>query len=589
MSGIAPRANAVRASPLGWSPTRTPACSRPPPVTKVADDNETSSEVGAADDAPASTVKRGHPRGLYVLFSAEMWERFCYYTMRGLLTLYLIKALGQGDVQAFAIYGAYTALVYAAPVLGGQIADKLLGYRRAVILGGVMMAVGEFMICLGFEDAMYMGMGVIIVGNGYFKANISSIVGKLYEEGDPRRDSGFTIFYMGINLGAVGATLIGAPVGEGLARGPMGDAGWLIGFGLAGVGMIAGLVVFIAGRKKIEGKGEPPDPKKLTEAWIAGLSRQTWTIIASFAVVPVLYFLLKHKGIVDLLLLAALGFVLFQLVRAALADGGREQRDRMIVLVILMVFNVVFWACFEQAGSSLTLFAERNVDRMIFGFEMPASQTQFFNPAFIILFGSVFSVMWIKLSEKNLNPNIPMKFGLGILQLGVGYLVLNVGAGMAGVDARVPLFILALMYMLHTTGELFLSPIGLSMVTKLAPKGMTGQVMGAWFLSFAFANSAAAALAQLTGAEGEGGGGPISAMADAAVGMVKPSTPLTDLITEGQKMLTPEFWTKAQAAAQESLTTYVDIYTTMGLVTVGIGVFLMLLSGPLNKMMHGVR
>ncbi len=562
---------------------------RPPPVTEVADDNETSSEMDAADDAPASGVKRGHPRGLYVLFSAEMWERFCYYTMRGLLTLYLIKALGQGDVQAFAIYGAYTALVYAAPVLGGQIADKLLGYRRAVILGGVMMAVGEFMICLGFEDAMYMGMGVIIVGNGYFKANISSIVGKLYDEGDPRRDSGFTIFYMGINLGAVGATLIGAPVGEGLARGPMGDTGWLVGFGLAGVGMIAGLVVFIAGRSRLQGKGEAPDLAKLTESWIAGLSRQTWTIIASFAVVPLLYWLLKHKGIVDLLLVAALAFVLFQLIRAALADGGRQQRDRMIVLVILMVFNVVFWACFEQAGSSLTLFAERNVDRMIFGFEMPASQTQFFNPAFIILFGSVFSVMWIKLSEKNLNPNIPMKFGLGILQLGIGYLVLNVGAGMAGVDARVPLFILALMYMLHTTGELFLSPIGLSMVTKLAPANMTGQVMGAWFLSFAFANSAAAALAQLTGAEGEGGGGPITAMADAAVGMVKPSTPLTDLITAGQEMLTPEFWAKAQATAQESLTTYVDIYTTMGLVTVGIGVFLMLLSGPLNKMMHGVR
>ena len=227
---------------------------------------------------------------------------------------------------------------------------------------------------------------------------------------------------------------------------------------------------------------------------------------------------------------------------------------------------------------------------MIFGLEMPASQTQFFNPAFIILFGSVFSVMWIKLSEKNINPNIPMKFGLGILQLGVGYLVLNVGAGMAGVDARVPLFILALMYMLHTTGELFLSPIGLSMVTKLAPANMTGQVMGAWFLSFAFANSAAAALAQLTGAGGHGGGGgPISKMADAAVGMVKPSTPLGDLIANGQKMLTPEHWAEVQEVAQTSLTNYVDIYTTMGLVTVGIGVFLMLISGPLNKMMHGVR
>jgi POT family proton-dependent oligopeptide transporter len=555
-------------------------------VTEVADDNEPESDSGSP---PAPAAKRGHPRGLYVLFSAEMWERFCYYTMRGLLTLYLIKALGQGDVQAFAIYGAYTALVYAAPVLGGQIADKLLGYRRAVILGGVMMAIGEFMICLGFEDAMYMGMGVIIVGNGYFKANISSIVGKLYDEGDPRRDSGFTIFYMGINLGAVGATLIGAPVGEGLARGPMGDTGWLVGFGLAGVGMIAGIIVFIWGRSRLGGRGEAPDVPKLVAPWIAGLSRQTWTIIASFAVVPLLYLLLKNKNLVDVLLLVALAGVLFQLVRAALADGGRPQRDRIIVLVILMVFNVVFWACFEQAGSSLTLFAERNVDRMILGFEMPASQTQFFNPAFIILFGSVFSVMWIKLDEKKLNPNIPMKFGLGILQLGLGYLILQVGAKMAGPEAQVPLFILGVMYMLHTTGELFLSPIGLSMVTKLAPAKMTGQVMGAWFLSFAFANSAAAALAQLTGAEEGGGGGPLTKMVDAAIQIVKPPRPLGDMVDEGITMLTPEHWAGLQTAAQESLTKYVDIYTTMGLVTVGIGVFLILLSGPLNKMMHGVR
>jgi proton-dependent oligopeptide transporter, POT family len=554
----------------------------------VADDKPTHSE---SDDAlpPAPRVPRGHPKGLYVLFSAEMWERFCYYTMRGLLTLYLIKALGQGDMQAFAIYGAYTALVYAAPVIGGMIADCVLGYRRAVILGGVMMALGEFMICLGFEDAMYMGMGVIIVGNGYFKANISSIVGKLYEEGDPRRDSGFTIFYMGINLGAVGATLIGAPVGEGLARGPLGDTGWLVGFGLAGIGMIAGLAVFVLGRSKLEGRGEPPHPETLNVPWILGLSRQTITILCSFAVVPLLYLLLQHKNIVDLLLLLALGYVVMQLLKAAFSEG-REQRDRIIVLMILMVFNVVFWACFEQAGSSLTLFADRNVDRMILGYEMPASQTQFFNPAFIILFGSVFSVMWIKLDEKKINPNIPMKFGLGILQLGLGYLVLRLGAQMAGVDAQVPLLILALMYLLHTTGELFLSPIGLSMVTKLAPARMTGQVMGAWFLSFAFANSAAAALAQLTGAEGGESGGPINGMVDAAEAMVKPQPgPLHSLIDGGAELLTSAHWAKALETAQASLETYVDIYSTMGFVACGIGVFLMLLSGPLNKMMHGVR
>jgi POT family proton-dependent oligopeptide transporter len=223
------------------------------------------------------------------------------------------------------------------------------------------------------------------------------------------------------------------------------------------------------------------------------------------------------------------------------------------VLMILMTFNVVFWACFEQAGSSLTLFADRNVDRDVFGlYEMPASQTQFFNPAFIILFGSIFSVMWVRLSKIGKNPNIPMKFGLGIIQLGLGYLMLLLGSALAGEAAKVPLIILGLMYLLHTTGELFLSPIGLSMVTKLSPKHMTGSAMGAWFLSFAFSMYVAALLAKLTGAEGEGG----------AVVDLSPA---------------------------QSLANYTHVFGNMGWVTVGIGVLLVMLSKPLNKMMHGVE
>ena len=541
-------------------------------------------------DSTASTPAKGHPPGLYVLFSAEMWERFCYYTMRGLLTLYLVKSLAMGDVQAFAIYGAYTALVYAAPVIGGQVADRILGYRRAVVLGGVMMMIGEFIICVGSEDAMFLGMGVIIVGNGYFKANISSIVGKLYADGDARRDSGFTIFYMGINIGAVGATLIGAPVGEGLSRGSMGDAGYLVGFALAGVGMIAGLAFFILGKHKLEGKGEPPDPERLSRSVIPGVSLQTLTIVLSFAVVPALYFLLHYKQIVDFILLGALAVVVVQLLGAAFGGGDRVQRDRIFVLMILMVFNVVFWACFEQAGTSLTLFADRNVDRVIFGWEMPASMTQSFNPAFIILFGSVFSVMWIRLDQRNLNPNIPLKFGLGIVQLGVGYLLLYVGAGMAGEAAQVPLLILGLMYLLHTTGELFLSPIGLSMVTKLAPKHMTGSVMGAWFLSFAFANSLAASIAQLTGGGGEEGGGPVCKLVDQARGVLAPPEgPLSSLVDGVREMVTQEHWIKTAEEATKSLGGYVDIYTTMGLISVGIGLALSLASPLLNKMMHGVK
>jgi proton-dependent oligopeptide transporter, POT family len=529
----------------------------------------------------------GHPPGLPTLFSAEMWERFCYYTMRALLTLYLIKALGQGDTEAFTIYGAYTALVYAAPVVGGQVADRLLGYRRAVILGGVMMAIGEFLICVGVTDALYVGMGLIVVGNGYFKANISTIVGKLYRDGDPRRDSGFTIFYMGINIGAVGATLIGAPIGEGLSKGALGNAGYLVGFGLAGVGMIAGLAVFVLGQKHLGKHGDAPDLDKLTRPWKAGLSRQTWCIVASFAVIPVLYWLLRHAEIVGVILFLAFVVVVVQLFKAAFVDGDRVQRDRIIVLAVLMFFNVVFWACFEQAGSSLTMFADRNVDRMILGFEMPASQTQFFNPAFIILFGSVFSILWIRLERRNLNPNIPAKFGLAILQLGLGYLVITAGASLAGADAKIPLLVLVAMYLLHTTGELFISPIGLSMVTKLAPAKMTGQVMGAWFLTMAFGNFAAGLLARLTGIEKQAS---LTEMVDQAHKLLEPEPgKLEAMVDEGVRMLDAAYWTDALEQAQASLTNYVDIYTTMGLVAAGIGVFVVLLSGPLNRMMHGVR
>lgn len=489
----------------------------------------------------------GHPRGLYVCFGAEMFERLCYYGMRGLLVLYLTKALMKGDTEAIGIYGAYTALVYAAPVWGGKLADTVLGYRRAVMFGGIVMAIGEFLILGGNDFWLFLGMSAIIIGNGFFKANISTVVGKLYKDGDPMRDSGFTIFYMGINVGALLATLAISPIGE--------VYGFHWGFGLAGVGMLIGVAIFYLGQDKLDGVGEPQNPEALKK-W--GLP----VYVGSLLAIPLLYALINYgQDIVilgqDLLfwiLIGLLLFTCFNLLRAGFS-GDRVQRDRILVLMILMTFNVVFWACFEQAGSSLTLFADRNVDRDIFGlYEMPASQTQFFNPAFIIIFGSIFSVMWVKLSRLGKNPNIPMKFGLGIVQLGAGYLLLLVGAALAGPEAMVPLFILALMYLLHTTGELFLSPIGLSMVTKLAPKNMTGSAMGAWFLSFAFSMYVAAALAKLTGSDaGEG--------AEAVVEL-----------------------TRAEGLAQ-----YVDIYGNMGWVTVGIGVALVLLSKPLNKMMHGVE
>jgi POT family proton-dependent oligopeptide transporter len=494
-----------------------------------------------------------HPPALWTLFLSEMWERFCYYGMRALLTLFLIESMMKGNTEAFLIYGAYTALVYAAPILGGRLADKYLGYQYAIMLGAVLMSIGEFLIVASTDlldldralrdTLMLIGMGGLIVGNGYFKANISTIVGKLYEDGDPRRDSGFTIFYIGINIGALLATTVVAVVGQ--------KYGFEYGFGLAGLGMLAGLFIFWGGRKKY---AHVPNIS-ITEAGrenMFGMERWKTITILSLLLIPLCYVLILKNSILIYLLIAIFIFVVFQLISAGVKEGG-VWRDRMIALTIMMVINIIFWAAFEQAGTSLTLFADGNVNRYI-GFidwEMPPAMTQFFNPFFIITFGSLFSWMWIKLDAMGKNPSIPMKFSYGILQLGAGFLVTLIGIQFVNDNFQVPLLTLVFLYMLHTTGELFLSPIGLSMVTKLAPKQIAGTAMGGWFLSFAMANYLAGAIATLTGGEGHGG--------EAAV-------------------LTP----------QEGLDTYIDTFSTLGFVLIGFAVLIALLSKPLNKLMHGV-
>lgn len=444
---------------------------------------------------PSDQPTNGHPKGLMTLFFSEMWERFCYYGMRVLLTLYLVKSLMKGDAEASLIYGAYTALVYTAPVLGGKMADQFLGYRYAILLGAILMSIGEFLILGGTEDWLLLGMGAIIIGNGYFKANISTIVGKLYKDGDPRRDSGFTIFYIGINVGALLATTVVAFVGE--------TYGFDKGFALAGFGMLLGFFIFYAGRKNYaaaEGLAIREAGKKKI---LGPLNIVHLISIVSILLIPALYFLIKENDILKILYLVLFGLVAYNLISAG-AKEGKVWRDRMIALVILMVVNIVFWAAFEQAGTSLTLFADRNVNREIFGWAMPASMTQFFNPAFIIIFGSIFSVMWVKLTKIGKNPSIPMKFALGIFQLGLGFLITLIGLQMEE-GFQVPLLTLVFLYLLHTTGELFISPIGLSMVTKLAPGRISGTAMGGWFLSFAVANFLGGQIAALTGAHGSGG------------------------------------------------------------------------------------
>ena len=321
-------------------------------------------------------VKQGHPKGLWVLFMSEMWERFCYYGMRTILTLYLIKSLFKGDADASILYGAYTGLVYAAPVIGGRLADQIFGYRYAIMLGAILMAIGEFFILGGNETWLFLGMGGLIIGNGLFKANISTIVGKLYEDGDPRRDSGFTIFYIGINIGAALATGLVGVIGE--------TYGFEKGFALAGFGMLLGLLIFYFGREKYA-EAEGVDIRDAGLKKIAGNFKvfhlATFLLIIA---VPLLYFLLKHNEILNWLFLSLFIFVASSLIMAG-AKEGPVYRDRMIALVIFIMINIVFWACFEQAGTSLTLFADRNVDREILGWVMPASMTQFFNPLFIII------------------------------------------------------------------------------------------------------------------------------------------------------------------------------------------------------------
>lgn len=455
------------------------------------EDSQIHSEAFQLPDEPTFL---GHPRGLMICFFSEMWERFCYYGMRVLLTLYLVKSLMKGDAEASLIYGAYTGLVYMAPVLGGRMADKILGYRFAIMLGAVLMSIGEFLILGGTDEWLLIGMGAIIIGNGYFKANISTIVGKLYKDNDPRRDSGFTIFYIGINVGALLATSVVAFVGE--------TYGFHYGFALAGIGMLMALVIFWFGREQYASADGLDITEEGKKKVFGPLNMAHIVTIVSLLLIPLCYLLISFHEVLTYLLLAVFIYVSVNLIYAGIKEGV-IWRDRMIALVIFIVINIVFWACFEQAGTSLTLFADRNVNRDILGWTMPASMTQFFNPAFIIFFGSIFSVMWVKLSEMGKNPSLPMKFAYGILQLGIGFLIPLIGLSFES-GFQVPLLTLVFLYLFHTTGELFLSPIGLSMVTKLSPKKIAGTAMGAWFLSFAIGNFTAGQIASLTGTESHG-------------------------------------------------------------------------------------
>lgn len=433
----------------------------------------------------------GHPKGLFVLFFSELWERFSFYGMRALLVLYMTKALQYADDRAYGIYGAYVGFVYATPLVGGMLADRFLGARRAIVTGGILMALGHFAMAIEHPIFFFGAMALIISGNGFFKPNISTLVGSLYENHDARRDGAFTIFYMGINIGAGLAPLLCGYLGERL--------GWHYGFTLAGVGMVVGLAVFLRGQKLLGEFGRPPRPEAFGER-LAGFPKLIVLYACILLFVPIAAYLLTQPAWVRVVVYGFSPLFVLYVVWEALRSPAAE-RGRLFVILVLILFSMMFWASFEQAGSSINLFTDRHVDRHIFGWEVPTTWFQAVNPAFIILLAIPFSWLWVRLGRAGKNPSSPVKFGLGLLQLALGFVSLVIAASQANETGSAPLFWLVLAYFLHTTGELCLSPVGLSTVTKLAPVRLVGLMMGMWFLSSAFAGVLSGQIAALTGGE----------------------------------------------------------------------------------------
>lgn len=437
----------------------------------------------------------GHPRGLYMLFYAEMWERFSYYGMRALLILYLTKFWLFSDGQANLIYGAYTALVYITPVLGGYLADRWLGQRKAVVYGGIVLAFGHALMAVegahGLTDpalkqadpainVFWLALALIIVGSGFLKANISVIVGQLYPLTDRRRDGAYTIFYMGVNVGAALGSILVGYLGETL--------GWAWGFGLAGLGMVCGLVIFVLGRPALRGRGEPPQSlSRKAEFGLYGIG---------LAAVAAIWLLIQYQDVIQALLIA-FGLLMLGYIADVAARLPKEPRERIFAILFLIALNPVFWGLFEQAGGSLSLYTERFVDRS----GVPTSLFQSINPIYIVLFGPVFAALWQWLGRRGIEPSAPAKFGLAILQVGLGFLVLVWGAQLAGPQSLTPVIFVFLIYLLHTTGELCLSPVGLSAMTRLSPVQMTSFIMGAWFYMTAVGNFLAGKIGEATGGE----------------------------------------------------------------------------------------
>jgi len=575
--------------------------------------------VSATSPSPVSGQATifGHPRGLVILFFTEMWERFSYYGMRGLLILYLTQHFLFSDERSTVIYGAYTALVYVMTIIGGTLADRYLGSRKAVTFGAILLVLGHFGMAfegsgsrqimeyngneyvLGLDgrggdanqivtsasgqsrisfsegalnllvaepaavglpatiavnsyttrveteafylDVLYLSLALIIAGVGFLKANISTIVGALYGFGDTRRDSAFTIFYMGINLGSFLSSILCGWLGI--------TYGWKYGFGLAGIGMLFGLTIFLIYQDWLEGKAEPPDPAKLKQKILGILTIEMACYLAGLAIIGVSMLLVSNAHLVDESYVGMLGIIiLVVLVGYAFIGCQGLERDRMLAGIYFVLAQIPFWALFEQAGSSLNLFTDRLVDRTMLGMSVPAPVFQSLNAMFIVIFAPLMAWMWVALARRKLNPPAPVKFAMGVFMAGLGFLALVAGIKLSGTNGMTAVYYIFLIYWIHTMGELMLSPVGLSAVTKLAPARAVGMTMGAWFLYSGLSNYLAGVIASTTGAETIGG-----QLADTAAAKV----------------------------------TYIEVYSQVGYIAMGIALAMLIISPLIKKMMHG--
>lgn len=572
--------------------------------------------ISADQAASGEKTILGHPRGLVILFFTEMWERFSYYGMRGLLILYLTQHFLFSDEKSSVMYGAYTALVYIMTIVGGTLADRYLGQRKAVTFGAILLVLGHFGMAfegsgsreiMTYEGAeyqltldgrggdanqiiisdtgesqisfnegatamiiadpaavglpaeisrdayttrvereemyvyiLYLSLALIIAGVGYLKANISTIVGALYGIEDKRRDSGFTLFYMGINLGSFLSSITCGILGI--------VYGWAWGFGLAGIGMGLGLVVFLWGQSWLEGKADPPSVEKLKEKVLGPINVELACYLAGIGIIAVSMLIVMNSEIIPDWFVGGLGLaVLAGLIVYTVVNLQGVERDRMFAALYFILAQIPFWALFEQAGSSLNLFTDRLVDRTIFGWPVPAPVFQFLNAGYIVIFAPILAWLWVTLAKKNREPSTPVKFAFGVFLAGLGFLSLVAGIGSSGATGLTAVYFIFLIYWIHTMGELMVSPVGLSSVTKLAPARVVGMSMGAWFLYSGLSNYLAGVIARATGAETIGG-------------------QLTDV-----------------AAAKAG---YAEVYSNVAYVAMGIAVVMLLLSPLIKRLMH---